>query len=64
MPHVRPPVPDYDGRNSAKDIAARMWDVEAEALPVMQAEVDAVEQRLQDETDVPDFTALFLSALA
>lgn len=58
-----PPSPVYPGRNSPKDVARRMWDVEAEALPAVQAEVDAVEARVDQELDAPDFLALFNAAL-
>ena len=57
------PPPEYSGRNSAKDVAGRMWDVESEALPALQSEVHAVEARVEDELDAPDFAAIFLSGL-
>lgn len=56
-----PPV--YTGRNSVKDLANRQWDVEDTKLPALQSEVDAVDQRLDEETDIPDLTLVLNNAL-
>lgn len=55
--------PSYAGRNSVKDLANRQWDVEGTKLPAIQSEVDAVDQRLNEETDIPDLTLILNSAL-
>ena len=58
-----PPVPVYPGRNSPKDVAGRVWGVEADALPALQTEIDDVDRRLSEETDIPDLALILQSAL-
>ena len=55
--------PAYRGRNSLKDLGQRQWDVEDSKLPALQQEVDAVDQRLAEETDIPDLALVLNNAL-
>lgn len=57
------PPPSYPGRNSSKDVASRVWTAEDVTLPALQTGIDAVEQRLDEETDAPDFALIFNNAL-
>lgn len=62
MSHIPLPVP-YAGRNSPKDIAARLWNVEGDAIPLIAEDVAATQQQLEEELDLPDFTLTFLNGL-
>lgn len=55
--------PSYRGRNSVKDLGQRQWEVEGTKLPALQSEVDAVDQRLAEETDIPDLALVLNNAL-
>jgi len=55
--------PSYRGWNSIKDLSQRQWEVEGTKLPALQSEVDAVEQRLDEETDIPDLALVLNNAL-
>ena len=56
------PAP-YAGRNSPKDVANRLWDVEGTRLPAIQAELDQTRADLAEELDLPDFTLILQNAM-